>query len=412
MDRIIRSNAVETSSQSGSLEINLQDVHPCYALTPEMASIYGGSVASPGAVLSELPTIHTATPKTFQTGITSTSNYSTSLQKVLEKRPSIVPHLILLGGLVFFATVLVWVCTGKIQQVSQVQGKVAPSQQLYQLQPQEFGKVVKIAVKQGQQVKAGQVVAELDTKPLADDLQVKKQQLQQIKALLDQTRQTPAQTAVMAIASAKEKTTARNVVTPQTPLVDKQQLLTQLQTQVTELQVNITKTQNLLNKSQVQLKPKSLYAPIDGVVSSLNIRSTGEEVKPKQIIAEIAPIHASGVLLLILPSQKAAFVNKGDLVEIKLNFDSQRLNVAKTQKQSIPSYRNNNILSGRVVSVSRDAQTDKRLGWVRRVEIALDSNQTVNFTPGQVVTAEIIHHRRIADMFLRPMKELQNSESD
>jgi multidrug efflux pump subunit AcrA (membrane-fusion protein) len=404
MDRIIRSNAVETSSQSGSLEINLQDVHPYYALTPEMASIYGGSVASPGAVFSELPTI--------QTGITSTSNYSTSLQKVLEQRPSIVPHLILLGGLVFFATVLVWVCTGKIQQVSQVQGKVAPSQQLYQLQPQEFGKVVKIAVKQGQQVKAGQVVAELDTKPLADDLQVKKQQLQQIKALLDQTRQTPAQTAVMAIASAKEKTTARNVVTPQTPLVDKQQLLTQLQTQVTELQVNITKTQNLLNKSQVQLKPKSLYAPIDGVVSSLNIRSTGEEVKPKQIIAEIAPIHASGVLLLILPSQKAAFVNKGDLVEIKLNFDSQRLNVAKTQKQSIPSYRNNNILSGRVVSVSRDAQTDKRLGWVRRVEIALDSNQTVNFTPGQVVTAEIIHHRRIADMFLRPMKELQNSESD
>lgn len=94
MDRIIRSNAVETSSQSGSLEINLQDVHPCYALTPEMASIYGGSVASPGAVFPELPTI--------QTGITSTSNYySTSLQKVLEQRPSIVPHLILLGGLVF-----------------------------------------------------------------------------------------------------------------------------------------------------------------------------------------------------------------------------------------------------------------------------------------------------------------------
>ncbi|PMB25463.1 HlyD family secretion protein [Fischerella thermalis CCMEE 5205] len=309
MDRIIRSNAVETSSQSGSLEINLQDVHPCYALTPEMASIYGGSVASPGAVFSELPTI--------QTGITSTSNYSTSLQKVLEQRPSIVPHLILLGGLVFFATVLVWVCTGKIQQVSQVQGKVAPSQQLYQLQPQEFGKVVKI-----------------------------------------------------------------------------------------------TETQNLLNKSQVQLKSKSLYAPIDGVVSSLNIRSTGEEVKPKQIIAEIAPIHASGVLLLLLPSPKAAFVDKGDLVEIKLNFNSQRLNVAKTQKQSIPSYTNNNILSGRVVSVSRNAQTDKRLGWVRRVEIALDSNQTVNFTPGQVVTAEIIHHRRIADMFLRPMKELQNSESD
>jgi multidrug efflux pump subunit AcrA (membrane-fusion protein) len=288
MDRIIRSNAVETSSQSGSLEINLQDVHPCYALAPEMASIYGGSVASPGAFLSELPTnIHTATSKTFQTGISSTSNYSTSLQKVLEQRPSIVPHLILLGGLAFFATVLVWACTGKIQQVSQVQGKFAPSQQ-----------------------------------------------------------------------------------------------------------------------------SKSLYAPIDGVVSSLNIRSTGEEVKPKQMIAEIAPVDASGVLSIILPSQKAAFVNQGDLVEIRLDIDSQRLNVTKAQKQGVPSYRNNNIPSGRVVSVSSDAQTDEKLGWVRRIEIALDSNQSANFTAGQVVTAEIIHHRRVADMFLKPMKELQNSESD
>ena len=49
---------------------------------------------------------------------------------------------------------------------------------------------------------------------------------------------------------------------------------------------------------------------------------------------------------------------------------------------------------------------------MRRVEIAVDNNQTVNFTAGQVVTAEIIHHRRVADMFLKPMKELQNSESD
>ncbi len=291
MDRIIRLNVVETSSQSGNLEINLQDVHPCYALTPEMASICGGSVASVEAVLSKLPTnIQTPITKTSQTGITSTSNYSRSLQKVLEQQPSIVPHIILLGGLAFFATVFTWACTGNIQQVTQVQGKFALSQQLAQLEPPR----------------------------------------------------------------------------------------------------------------------KSLYEPVDGVVSSLNNRSSSEEVKPKKTIAEITPTDASPVLLTILPSQKTAFVDKGDLVEIKLNVDSQPLELAKVGQ----SNGNHNILSGRVVSVSSDAQTDKKLGWVHRLEIALDGNQTIKFTDGQVVTAKIIHNRRVADMFLRPIKDLHNSESD
>ncbi|MFB2771126.1 HlyD family secretion protein [Pelatocladus sp. BLCC-F211] len=292
MNRIIRLNAVEASSQSGCLEINLQDVHPCYALTPEMASIYGGSVASVEAVLSKLPTnIQTAKTKTFQTGITSTSNYSRTLQKVLEQQPSIVPHLILLGGLAFFATVFTWACTGKIQQVTQVQGKFALSQQLAQPQPPR----------------------------------------------------------------------------------------------------------------------KALYEPVDGVVSSLNNRSTGEEVKPKQIIAEITRTDASSVFLTIQPSQKTAFVDQGDLVEIKLKVDSQRPELDKAGQ----SNGNHNILSGRVVSVSSDAQTDKKLDWVHRLEIALDGdNPTIKLTDGQVVTAKIIHNRRVADLFLRPMKELHNSESD
>ncbi|BAZ71426.1 HlyD family secretion protein (plasmid) [Fischerella sp. NIES-4106] len=74
---------------------------------------------------------------------------------------------------------------------------------------------------------------------------------------------------------------------------------------------------------------------------------------------------------------------------------------------------NHNILSGRVVSVSSNAETNKKLGWVNRLEIALDGNNpTIKFTDGQVVTAKIVHNRRVADMFLRPIKELHNSESD
>lgn len=39
-------NAVLTSSQLDSLGMNCHDLHPYYELTPEMAFIYRGSVAS------------------------------------------------------------------------------------------------------------------------------------------------------------------------------------------------------------------------------------------------------------------------------------------------------------------------------------------------------------------------------
>ncbi|WP_051469986.1 HlyD family efflux transporter periplasmic adaptor subunit [Fischerella sp. PCC 9605] len=414
MDRIIRSNAVETSSQSESLKIKAQDVHPCYNQAPEMATVYGGSAASIGAALPELPTnFYTATATTSQAEITSTGKYSTPLQKVLEQRPSVLPYLVLLGSLAFFVTVVVWACTGKIEEISQVQGKFIPSGRLYQLQPQDFGKV-KIAVKEGQKVKAGQLVAEIDT--LVDDLKVKKQRLQQIKTLLYQTQ--PKAVTSVAMTATEEQTASGSIVSPQITLAAKQQLLTQLQTEITQLQTKITETKTLLNQAKAEVKPKSLYAPIDRVVSSSNISSTGEVIQPKQTLGEIAPIDAPLVLVTTLPSQKVGFVNKGDRVKIKLNADSGHLDVVETLpkdqtgQQDAHSNGNKDIFFGSVMSISPNVQHDEKLGWVYRVEVALNRNQAINFKAGQTATAQIIHNRRIADMFLEPIKELQKSESN
>ncbi len=156
MDRIIRSNAVETSRQSNSSGIN---VH----LTPEMAFIYGGNVASATGALPEAPTkTHSATVTTPKTAIKNTGNWSTSLQKLQQQPPSILPYLVLLSSVAFFATVVVWAWTGKIEEVGLFQGKLVPIGELDKQQAPNLGVVSSLNIHGALEVvKKGQTIAEI-----------------------------------------------------------------------------------------------------------------------------------------------------------------------------------------------------------------------------------------------------------
>ncbi|MEA5554284.1 hypothetical protein VB713_25445 [Anabaena cylindrica UHCC 0172] len=107
MKQIIRSNAVETPSQRGILEIKLSNLHS------RQASIQESPVLSPAVTLSVLT-------KSSDIAIKNTDNRSTSFQtEVL----SALLYLVWWSKLDFLPTVVVWVCTGKILQVSHTQVK-------------------------------------------------------------------------------------------------------------------------------------------------------------------------------------------------------------------------------------------------------------------------------------------------
>ena len=71
------------------------------------------------------------------------------------------------------------------------------------------------------------------------------------------------------------------------------------------------------------------------------------------------------------------------------------------------------IISGRVISIFPDASVREKFGVIYRVEVALDDNyvtenkQNIKFKVGQTATAKIIHLRRITDIFLEPINQLQ-----
>ena len=484
----------------------------------ELTSIYGG-VASSTRTAPDTPEsaqdVKKSTPS--QTMASTSANWSPSLQTMLEQPPSSLPRQLLLGGLVFCMAFGAWATFGQIDEVGHAQGRLVPKGEVYKIHPIDSGKIASIQVKEGQAVKAGQTLIELDTEMaeaeverLEQLLSSEKIQLSQMQALIERTRDeghirgeiaiADAQAQMAAIAQARAKAEAQKMAITQAnantatnqklltqlhtdemaykarmdrlkPLVEAgaiateqmfaaeqalrdrersitqsqgelqqaqsesarlqselqqaqsesdrlqagllqkqaegrstqleaQQKVQQLEVEMNQLKAKVAETQNLLTSAKAKLKQRFLYAPVDGTISSLNIPNIGEVIQPGQTLAEIAPQDVPLVLSASLPNQEAGFVKTGMPVQVKLD--------------AYP-YQNYGIVSGKVTSISPDTKPDERLGAVYRVEVSLAqsyltaNHQNIKLKAGETATAEIIiRRRRIADLLLDPIRQLQN----
>ncbi len=449
--------------------------------------------------------------------VANTANWSTSLQTVLDQPPPAFPRQLLLGGMIFCLAFGAWATFGQIDEVGHAQGRLVPKGEPYKIHPVVSGKVARIDIKEGQVVKAGQVLFELDTQLTANEVERLQQEraayrteLIQTQALIDKARleaqtlgkgsNADSETTMVAIAQAKAKAQAQAVLIAEAsekaanarklltqlqvdvaaqqarlnklrPLVQKgalggeqlfqaeqtlrdrqrsitqsqgdlqqtlaeldrlqaerqqaldepsrlqaelaqkqaqgstaqvqaQQKIQQLQVQKTQLQAKYNENEKLLTKAIDELEQRSLNAPVDGVVLSLNVRNIGEVIQPGQTIAEMALYNAPLILSTSLPNREAGFVKKGMDVQVKLD--------------AYP-YQDYGIVTGKVLTISPDSKPDEKLGAVYRVEVALDRNyvranhQTIQFKAGETATAEIvIRRRRIADILLDPIRQMQN----
>jgi hemolysin D len=82
--------------------------------------------------------------------------------EIMEKPPSPGYRYLMLGLCALFAVALGWSFIGKIDVVATASGKVIPSGNVKVIQPIEIGYVRAIHVKNGQRVKAGELLIELD----------------------------------------------------------------------------------------------------------------------------------------------------------------------------------------------------------------------------------------------------------
>ncbi len=113
---------------------------------------------------------------------------SPALQTVLDQPPSSLPLRLTLGGLSFMAIFGAWAWLGQVNEVAQAQGKLVPQGEAYKVNPIETGKVSKVLVKEGETVKEGQVLMELDQELAQHDIERFEKDLAAASTELHQTQ--------------------------------------------------------------------------------------------------------------------------------------------------------------------------------------------------------------------------------
>ncbi|HEY9606049.1 MAG TPA: HlyD family efflux transporter periplasmic adaptor subunit [Allocoleopsis sp.] len=215
-------------------------------LSSEAASIYGGTSA---LVRIEAET-STNSPAAFTPpppAAIPSPDWSPSVQTLLDRPPSTLPQRLVVGGIVFCLAFGAWATLGKIDEVGNAKGRLVPKGEVYKIHPIESGKIVAIRVKEGQAVKVGQELLELDTEIAAAEVERLQQtlsadqiQLGQLQSLMEKTRfegdarsqiaNAEAQAAVATIAQAKAQTQAQEnaIAQANAKVATTQKLLAQL----------------------------------------------------------------------------------------------------------------------------------------------------------------------------------------
>lgn len=116
-----------------------------------------------------------------------------------EKPPHPAPRYIQWAILAFAALALLWACIGEIDVVATATGKVVPSGKTKVIQPSEVAVVKAIHVYDGQQVKAGELLVELDSQITGADVERLRSDL--LAARIDSAR---ASALLAAIESGRE----------------------------------------------------------------------------------------------------------------------------------------------------------------------------------------------------------------
>jgi len=318
--------------------------------------------------------------------------------EIVETPPSPIGRAIGATLVAVFCVALVWATFGHVDIVASASGKVIPSSRVKLIQPFETGVVRSIHVRDGQSVKAGEVLIELDPSITAAEQAQKKAERDTIAATVDKLEANEPNIAQRV--DIRKKLLDQGLGSKLTYLETLQQL-TDNQKDTAIQKSRLAEANAAVAAITARMKRQILTAPVDGVVQQLAVHTVGGVVTSAQQLAMIVPSDVELEIEALVPNREIGFVHVGQDVQIKVDaFNFTRYG----------------LLHGRVLSVSQDAivrdvPRDKtkdntpgaestssepkgqELNYA--VRVSLDRTQIqvdgalANLSPGMVVTAEI-----------------------
>ncbi len=364
-----------------------------------------------------------------------------AVMEIQDAPPSPVGRAV--GGTIIgvLAVGILWASLGHIDIVAVAPGKIIPSGHSKVIQPLDSGVIRAIHVRDGQAVKKGDVLIELD--PTVTGAEQKR--------LLNEYRSAQVEAVrLRALLGGKPNFAAPNGTDPRFVALQQQRLRDQLaeyrahveasqhlidqhkaaieatKTNVARLETTVpmqeeraraykqlvdenfisqmeylaaeTKAASLAQevvKARQRHALQRLTAPLDGEVQQLAVHTVGGVVTPAQQLLVVVPYEHQLEVEAMVENKDIGFVKRGQPVEVKV--------------ETFPFTRYG-LIGGRIVSISNDAVQLEKGGLVYTARIALARSviqvegQPVKLAPGMAVTAEIkTGTRRLIEFFLSPL---------
>jgi adhesin transport system membrane fusion protein len=348
--------------------------------------------------------------------------------------------LIILGVVSFFVLAFLWSFWAELDQVSRAPGTVIPTGRVQVIQSTDGGQIKRLLVREGDHVKRGQLLVELEDvkiaaavgeaqgkvaslrssmarinaelfdRPLAFPPEVqqfpefvsnqtllytKRRQalrdqlgaLQQMHGLMKQELDMNAPLLKQGdVSRADMLRLQRSVSDLQSQMVNvRNKYIQDLQAEYTKTEEDLVTAREVLAQRSDALKDTQIRAPVDGIVKNVRITTIGGVLRPSDEVLTIVPTGEELIVEAKLSPSDIAYVRIGQPASIKFDaYDSSIYGSA----------------SGSVTYVSADTLTEQRpTGELvfYRAQLKVDTRrmkphlpgEKVEIQPGMTVTAEI-----------------------
>ena len=353
---------------------------------------------------------------------------------------------------------ILWLIIGKVDVVVSARGIVIPDGEVKIIQPLDTGSIRQILVKEGDFVKAGQALMEIDpsaTEPALESSKENQQNIQlEIKRLNAQANNRPFSSSAPVqnqlysssvsglneqltsaytekgnyeslLASSEERVARLEKVLD---IVSKDEYMEEVN-KIKSYKAEIAKLNNKISylkatfktetlkeladkqKQEIQIKSdveqiefknkkQSITSPVDGYVDKLLIHTIGGVVTPAEKLISITPSNTPLLIKATVLNQDIGFVKEKMPVQIKIDTFS---------------FQKYGLLKGEVKTVSKSSFQDEKLGPVYEIYVTpLDQTLMVEgkkekITPGMSLSAEVkVGKRRIIEFFIYPLIKYLN----
>ncbi|WP_413167420.1 HlyD family efflux transporter periplasmic adaptor subunit [Capilliphycus salinus ALCB114379] len=265
LPRFRSKQTAESDSQNGNKQDYIYDLNFSQEEIEEAHSIRGGVTGSLPLTPPVSNSGYSFTPKDKDTEktVSDSGSWSTALQSVLDQPPASFPMRVFTGGAVFFMAFATWAHFGTVEEIGYAQGELIPQGNVFKVHPVEMGKIATLAVKEGDAVKTGQVIAELDSQMAVAEIERLQQQLNSLQieqtqkqGLLERTRlEKQSRTA---IAQAQIQTHEAEIERVKTQIRGSERILNQLKLQAESAQARLENIEPLPTQADELLE--KLYA--------------------------------------------------------------------------------------------------------------------------------------------------------